>query len=61
MRLPSEDGYTFLAALRAAGRAQSLPAVPAVAVTAFARVEDRERALALALTLMWPSLSTRKN
>lgn len=35
--MPDEDGYGFL---------QGLRAIPAVAVTAFARTEDREHALA---------------
>ena len=41
--LPEEDGYEFLARLRALpGR----PAPPAIALTAYTRGEDRERALA---------------
>ncbi|MFM0475717.1 ATP-binding response regulator [Paraburkholderia strydomiana] len=38
--MPGEDGYQFIAALRAAGCR-----TPAIAVTAFAQDEDRERAL----------------
>jgi two-component system, chemotaxis family, CheB/CheR fusion protein len=44
--MPTEDGYSLLRALRAAEREQNLSRLPAVAVTAFARSEDRERALA---------------
>jgi len=40
--MPIEDGYSFLRRLRASGRADSLPAV---AVTAFAAPEDKQRAL----------------
>jgi CheY-like chemotaxis protein len=42
--MPTEDGYSLLRALRAAEREQNLSRLPAVAVTAFARSEDRERA-----------------
>jgi len=41
-----EDGYTFIEGLRRTERQEDLPRIPAVAVTAFARIEDRERALA---------------
>ena len=41
-----EDGYTFIEGLRRTERQDHLPRIPAVAVTAFARIEDRERALA---------------
>ena len=44
--MPHEDGYAFLETLRRSEREQGLPPVPAVAVTAFARPEDRQRALA---------------
>ena len=44
--MPDEDGYRFLEELRRFEQEQALPAIPAVAVTAFARLEDRERALA---------------
>ncbi|HEY1888871.1 MAG TPA: chemotaxis protein CheB [Steroidobacteraceae bacterium] len=44
--LPGEDGYALLSQLRRIEQAQHSPRVPAVAVTAFARSEDRERALA---------------
>jgi CheY-like chemotaxis protein/anti-sigma regulatory factor (Ser/Thr protein kinase) len=40
-----EDGYTFLEARRRLEQQQNLPRVPAVAVTAFARLEDRDRAI----------------
>ena len=44
--MPDEDGYGFLQGLRRFEKEQNLPAIPAVAVTAFARAEDREHALA---------------
>jgi len=42
--MPGEDGYSMIAKLRARPRACG-GAVPAVAITAFARTEDRTRAL----------------
>jgi len=42
--MPEEDGYSFIARLRAS--APPIRDLPAIAVTAFARVEDRVRALA---------------
>jgi PAS domain S-box-containing protein len=42
--MPDRDGYELLRAVR--GRRSSSTSVPAVAVTAYARMEDRERALA---------------
>jgi signal transduction histidine kinase/ActR/RegA family two-component response regulator len=41
--MPDEDGYSFIARLRAAS--PPISELPAVAVTAFARAEDRARAL----------------
>ena len=41
--MPGEDGYSFLGRVRAATATRF---VPALALTAFARVEDRQRALA---------------
>ncbi|WP_260498765.1 ATP-binding protein [Aquabacterium sp. J223] len=43
--MPGQDGYAFIEALRARERDQNRPAVPAIALTAFARVEDRMKAL----------------
>ncbi len=45
--MPEQDGYQFIAALRAQERAAARMPVPAVALTAYARVEDRMRALKL--------------
>jgi PAS domain S-box-containing protein len=42
--MPGEDGYSFIRQLRAEGDAM-LRATPAAALTAFARAEDRQRAL----------------
>jgi CheY-like chemotaxis protein len=40
--MPGEDGYSLIRKLRAANRTAS---IPAAALTAFARNEDRQRAL----------------
>jgi len=44
--MPDEDGCALLRHLRRSEHEQHLPRTPAVAVTAFARSEDRQRALA---------------
>jgi two-component system, chemotaxis family, CheB/CheR fusion protein len=44
--MPDEDGYALLAQLRRLEESQRTTHVPALALTAFARREDRERALA---------------
>src|SRR5207253_8072422 len=44
--MPGEDGYALLAGIRETERQQRTSRVPAVAVTAFAGSEDRQRALA---------------
>ena len=44
--LPQEDGYTLPRGLRRTEQEHHTPRVPALAVTAFARSEDRERAFA---------------
>jgi len=44
--LPGEDGYSLLRLIREREQLQGTPRVPAVAVTAFAGPQDRERALA---------------
>jgi CheY-like chemotaxis protein len=44
--MPGEDGYDLLRGLRHTEQEQQTARVPAVAVTAFARSEDRQRALA---------------
>ncbi|GAD21279.1 response regulator [Acidovorax sp. MR-S7] len=43
--LPGRDGYELIAAIRALERQQGRPPIRAVALTAFARPQDRERAL----------------
>jgi signal transduction histidine kinase len=43
--LPGEDGYTLMQQIRALEREHGGPRVPALALTAFARDEDRQRAL----------------
>jgi PAS domain S-box-containing protein len=44
--MPEEDGYELIRKVRAAERETGAPAVPAMALTAYARAEDRQRALA---------------
>ncbi|WP_133500374.1 ATP-binding protein [Cognatilysobacter terrigena] len=44
--MPGMDGYDFVRALRDWETSEELDAVPAVALTAYARLEDRTRALA---------------
>jgi two-component system CheB/CheR fusion protein len=43
--LPGEDGYTLLREVRIASRAAHSARIPALALTAFARADDRRRAL----------------
>ena len=43
--MPGMDGYEFIAELRKRERAAGLASIPAVALTAYARVQDRMRAL----------------
>jgi PAS domain S-box-containing protein len=43
--MPGMDGYAFIAELRRREKQNNLPSVPAVALTAYARVQDRMRAL----------------
>jgi len=44
--MPGEDGYSLLRALRREEQKRRARRIPALAVTAFARTEDRQRALA---------------
>ncbi len=44
--MPGEDGYMFLQRLRATGASPSARGLPALALTAYARGEDRDKALA---------------
>src|SRR5690606_38975399 len=41
--MPGEDGYSFIARLRQFERDKSRPRTPAVALTAYARPDDRRR------------------
>lgn len=43
--MPGMDGYAFIAEVRQREKQRNLPGVPAVALTAYARVQDRMRAL----------------
>jgi CheY-like chemotaxis protein len=44
--LPGEDGYSLIARARALAAERQAAPPPALAITAFARGQDRERALA---------------
>jgi PAS domain S-box-containing protein len=44
--MPGEDGYAFLERLRASGGSPRIRGLPALALTAYARGEDRDKALA---------------
>ena len=44
--MPEEDGYSLMRALRQEEKEHGAQRIPAIAVTAFARQEDRQRALA---------------
>jgi PAS domain S-box-containing protein len=46
LRMPREDGYSLIRQLRARERERQLAPLPAIAVTAYASVRDRERAIA---------------
>jgi CheY-like chemotaxis protein len=50
--MPDEDGYSLIKKVRAAGNGQER--IPAVALTAFARVEDRLKALAAGFNMHVP-------
>jgi CheY-like chemotaxis protein len=52
--LPSTDGMEFLRYLRAAEREQGLTQLPAIALTAHAREEDRDRVLAAGFQVHLP-------
>jgi two-component system CheB/CheR fusion protein len=52
--MPQEDGYALLRSLRAIEQARQRARVPAIAVTAFARLEDREDALRAGFDLHLP-------
>jgi CheY-like chemotaxis protein len=44
--MPGEDGYVLMQKVRSLGHHDPVSGVPAVALTAYARSEDRRRALA---------------
>jgi hypothetical protein len=52
--LPGMDGYSFIAAVRAAEKSTGASPLPAIAITAFARAEDRQRALAAGFEYHFP-------
>ncbi|HEV2801616.1 MAG TPA: PAS domain S-box protein [Pyrinomonadaceae bacterium] len=59
--MPGEDGYTFIEKLRASDRAQrGGEQTPAIALTAYAREEDKQRALAAGFQLHLPKPVTPK-
>ena len=51
--MPGEDGYSLITKLRAGDKAGDKQ-VPAVALTAYARVEDRARALSAGFNMFVP-------
>jgi CheY-like chemotaxis protein len=53
LRMPGMDGYDLLAAVRA-GERGSARRLPAIALTAYATVQDRNRALAAGFDLHLP-------
>ena len=53
IEMPDEDGYTFIRRVRALSRAQG-GEVPAAALTAYARTEDRMQALLSGFQLHLP-------
>jgi signal transduction histidine kinase/ActR/RegA family two-component response regulator len=52
--MPEEDGYALLAKVRGLGTTHPVSGVPAIALTAYARVDDRRRALAAGFQLHVP-------
>jgi PAS domain S-box-containing protein len=46
LRMPDEDGYSLIRQLRTRERQRRLAPIPAIAVTAYASVSDREQAIA---------------
>ncbi|HYB97830.1 MAG TPA: ATP-binding protein [Candidatus Limnocylindrales bacterium] len=53
LAMPGEDGFSFIARLRAR-EARAGKQIPAVALTAYARVEDRRRALSAGFNMFVP-------
>jgi CheY-like chemotaxis protein len=51
--MPDEDGYGLIRRLRASGRSETA-SIPAAALTAFARDEDRQQALQAGFQLHLP-------
>ncbi|HYG12474.1 MAG TPA: response regulator, partial [Pyrinomonadaceae bacterium] len=58
--MPGEDGYTFIERLRERDAARGDAMTPAIAFTAYAREEDRERALAAGFQLHLAKPTTPK-
>jgi PAS domain S-box-containing protein len=52
--MPGEDGYELIRKIRERERAENLKRIPAVALTAYARVEDRLRALSAGFQMHIP-------
>ena len=52
--LPGKDGYSLIADARALAAARGTPLPPAIAITAFARGQDRQRALAAGFAAYLP-------
>ena len=50
--MPGEDGYSLIQKVRQRESAQGAKAVPAIAITAYARAEDRQTALAAGFDML---------
>jgi len=59
--MPGEDGYVLMQQIRALEHEHGISRVPALALTAFARKEDRERANKAGYERTWPSRWILKN
>ncbi len=58
--MPEMDGYEFVRTIRVSGN-RVAERIPAIALTAFSRSEDRRRAMLAALTCSCPSRSIRRS
>jgi len=52
--MPGEDGYTLIRKIREREKRENLGKIPAVALTAYARVDDRMKALAAGFQMHVP-------
>ena len=52
--MPGEDGYSLIQKVRKREKSKKLKRIPAVALTAYARVEDRMKALSAGFQMHVP-------